>query len=201
MAAYRTIYHNKIYKKLRIEYGFSKLEIKRIYYTITILFYELTKLILLCGLFTAIGKFPDFFICSLCLLPLRIFSGGLHMKHYVSCLIFSILFFTVPICILGKMQVSPHWQVISLSLATIFTSLVGPVSSLNRPALSGQKYRKYMVLSCFIMSGYTLLFAFWQNIPSRNPLYWILMLQLLQLLCAKLARKGVHNEKSKIFRH
>ncbi len=70
-------------------------QIESIRYSLLSIMLELEKWIVLICLFSILGMECDFLIFAICLLCVRIYHGGLHMKTYTGCLIYSILYFFV----------------------------------------------------------------------------------------------------------
>ena len=71
-------------------------EIKR-KYGLEVFKNEFIKLVILTALFLALDQLVPFLFAVAVLLPVRIFSGGLHMSGNISCFIFSLCFFMVSI--------------------------------------------------------------------------------------------------------
>ena len=57
------------------------------------------------------------------------------------------------------------------------------------------RYDKMRVLSSLILAIYTVLYFALQNVPHRSIVFWSIILQIIQLICAKLTRKGDIYEK------
>ena len=70
-------------------------QIESIRYSLLSIMLELEKWIVLICLFSILGMEYDFLIFAICLLCVRIYHGGVHMKTYTGCLIYSILYFFV----------------------------------------------------------------------------------------------------------
>ena len=70
-------------------------QIESIRYSLLSIMLELEKWIVLICLFSILGMEYDFLIFAICLLCVRIYHGGLHMKTYTGCLIYSILYFLI----------------------------------------------------------------------------------------------------------
>ncbi len=61
-------------------------------FRIKCILYDISKLILFIAFFAAMHKLNSFVYAFLIFFPIRRISGGLHFKHYVSCLIFSFVY-------------------------------------------------------------------------------------------------------------
>lgn len=52
------------------------------------------------------------------------------------------------------------------------------------------------ITSSVILLIYTVAYLVMENVPHRNIIFWSIILQIIQLFCAKLARKGEIYEKA-----
>ena len=94
--------YDKSLEQIQSSYQFTDLEMAKMDYTLKVFAYELSKLVFFFVFFAVIGKFSEFAVCLVALLPFRWISGGIHLKHYWSCFIFSFCFFAV-ILFMGEM--------------------------------------------------------------------------------------------------
>ena len=81
--------YDKSLEQIQSSYQFTDLEMAKMDYTLKVFAYELSKLVFFFVFFAVIGKFSEFAVCLIALLPFRWISGGIHLKHYWSCFIFS----------------------------------------------------------------------------------------------------------------
>lgn len=84
--------YDKSLEQIQSSYQFTDLEMAKMDYTLKVFAYELSKLVFFFVFFAVIGKFSEFAVCLIALLPFRWISGGIHLKHYWSCFIFSFCF-------------------------------------------------------------------------------------------------------------
>ena len=98
--------YDKSLEQIQSSYQFTDLEMAKMDYTLKVFAYELSKLVFFFVFFAVIGKFSEFAVCLVALLPFRWISGGIHLKHYWSCFIFSFCFFAV-ILFMGEMFTLP----------------------------------------------------------------------------------------------
>ena len=70
-------------------------ELEEIQYALTTILNELFKIIILIVLFSVIGSLKYLLFSMVILLSIRLFSGGLHAKSLLGCLIWTTLFFTL----------------------------------------------------------------------------------------------------------
>lgn len=187
---------NHVALKIQNAYHFSDFEIAKMNYTLTVFAYEISKLILLTAFFLSIGYIKEFFISICILLPLRSISGGLHMGHYFSCLICTFLFFCIPILFLNRIILPYSVQLLTLFAATFSVFLIGPVPSKKRPLLTQKRYRITRLLSGGLMLFNSSILIYFPSFSCRNLWYWILILQAVQLMIARILRKGAVYIKS-----
>ncbi len=184
------------YRELQITYGFTDAEIRYLQYGRSILICEGTKFILLGIILGLLGHFQEYVIVMITLLPLRIFSGGIHFNHYFSCLLFTACFIVCPILLQSAISIPDTAQLPLLFLCLIATAFAGPVPSKKRPPLSHRRYCSFRRITCGLLLIYIILFGFVRSFPGESLCLWVILLQTIQLLCAKGARKGELDEKT-----
>lgn len=143
--------------------------------------------------FLLIGKFSIYLFVLLIFIPIRIYSGGIHMKTNITCGIFSLAFLLLGICILPQVILSIKTSFIMLTSAFVIISLCSPFSSPKKPITSKEKYRKYKFIS-IIFTGIAIgviTFCFYSNrFIYAYPAQWIITLQAMQLLMAHIIKRG-----------
>ncbi len=65
-------------------------------------------------------------------IPLRSYSGGFHMKHYISCLVLSCLSLTGILCIVKYFSPAPLFSFILYFISLVLIKTIGPVDHPNR---------------------------------------------------------------------
>ena len=141
--------YDKSLEQIQSSYQFTDLEMAKMDYTLKVFAYELSKLVFFFVFFAVIGKFSEFAVCLIALLPFRWISGGIHLKHYWSCFIFSFCFFAV-ILFMGEMFTLPLYAQISLFvLSNLLLFFIGPVPSAKRKVMTKKQYTNKRFLSSF----------------------------------------------------
>ena len=187
--------YDKSLEQIQSSYQFTDLEMAKMDYTLKVFAYELSKLVFFFVFFAVIGKFSEFAVCLVALLPFRWISGGIHLKHYWSCFFFRFFFFCV-FLFMGEMFTLPLYAQISLFvLSNLLLFFIGPVPSAKRKVMTKKQYTNKRFLSSLILLVYTILYFALQNVPHRSVVFWSIILQIIQLICAKLTRKGEIYEK------
>ena len=97
---------------------------------------------------------------------------------------------------MGEMFTLPLYAQISLFiLSNLLLFFIGPVPSAKRKVMTKKQYTNKRFLSSLILLVYTILYFALQNVPHRSVVFWSIILQIIQLICAKLTRKGEIYEK------
>lgn len=183
-----------LYQKIQTTYDFTDFEMQKMNFTISVIKYELSKFLILGIIFALVGLFREYVVLMLTLIPIRTFSGGIHFNHYSSCFLFTAIFSSLPVLLSNI--VLPHTiHVIILAVSVSIIYLTGPVTSPKRPPLQYGRYQTFRLISTGMVLIWFFVFAFARVFPYRNLCFWVISLQTIQLICAKLARKGEIYEK------
>ena len=185
----------KLLTCLQEQYRFSALEAQKIIYAIEAIFSESSKIMILLAISVPFHCVDRAIVITLVLLSIRCYSGGLHFFHYVSCLGFSLLFYAVTI-LLARCPLSDTGIALGLVLSLSVFTLTGPITSVMRPTLTAAEVSKYTHHTTLILLFYSVVLISWKTLPYRKVVYWVIVLQIFQLLCAHFARKGEHHEKA-----
>ena len=169
---------NKLKNYFQTQFHFSSLEADKILYGLEALVSESVKFLILLFIALSLGYADEMLVATIVLLSIRSNSGGLHFSHFFSCLAFTTAFYAAVIG-LAQHPLPPKLFSLGLVLALGVFALVGPITSLMRPRLQPQDVQHY--------SSILILF---ETLPYRNVIYWVIVLQIFQLLCARIARKG-----------
>lgn len=180
-----------IWDKLQSEFGYSDIEVSQIKYVIDSVSSEFSKLFIMGIIFLLLNHFPEYITSVVVLLCVRTNSGGLHFKHYFSCLLFSFLLLILSIIIIPSLlAVSKPFMLINLVFCIIISFLLEPVRNIYRPA-SDKKLLKMCHLNTF---KYIFIFLLITYVLPLNPLiiagFWTINLQMLQLIAANIIKKG-----------
>ena len=190
----------KLLTCLQEQYRFSALEAKKIIYGIEAILSEASKIIILLAVSAPFHCVDRAIVITVVLLSIRCYSGGLHFSHYASCLGFSLLFYAVTI-LLARYPLSDTSVALGLVLSLSVFTLIGPITSVMRPALTAAEFSRYTHHTTLVLLFYSVVLISWKTLPYREIIYWVIVLQIFQLLCAHFARKGVHHEKISYAEH
>lgn len=178
-----------IHDYLQDTFGYTDFQIGQIRYTVVSILSELSKLILMGFLFGFTGYFAQYIVAITVLLILRTCTGGLHFKHYFSCLAVSLTFLFLGICVLPQFIFPRPIYFAILWICVVINYLFAPIVSSYRPIPNGIRIRKAKQQSFCIITIYTLIMFIVPTNPYIVTGFWIIMLQSFQLLVAKLGRK------------
>lgn len=189
--------YNVLKKTLQVELQYTDFQIQQIEYVLLTLLSEISKLFVFFVFFANISKLPELMISLISLLSVRIFTGGIHLKHYISCLLLSFGILFASICILPHLiNLNAFGIILILFICIITIYLIGPVPSSQRPTLSkNQKKSGSLKAAASILIYMSIILIF----PDNQYLhigFWSILLQTIQLGLAKinLYRKG-ENQK------
>ena len=134
---------NSLHQYFKNEFNLSELDSIKLRYSLELITSDLSKCIILLCLFAILGKTADYVYSSLALLMIRSFTGGLHFKKYIGCIIFTGFFFCISILL--KTHISLNFTILStlfiFSSFTIF--LFAPLCDKSRPNYSNQKRNRF----------------------------------------------------------
>ncbi len=184
----------KIKCYLQNQHKFSSSDADKILYGLEGLLSECSKLLFLLMISLPFGYFDEVIVLTFVLLSIRSYCGGLHFSHYFSCFVFTCTFYAV-IIRLSLLPLSQVGMALGLLFSLAVFSLIGPITSPMRPRLQDAQVKKYSQRVIILLTIYSALIISLETLPYRTIIYWVIVLQIFQLLCAKIARKGEHYEK------
>ncbi len=175
----------KFLKAVPSEYNYSFEQLENIKYSLLTVLSESEKLIILSIIFLTLGKFNELIIVALALSSIRVFAGGLHFAKFWSCFAFTLIFFILCILVMPNIfYLSNEVRIIALSLGVIVNFMLAPICSKHRPIYSKERKMRFRLIS----TALTILTAFFaiKNNPFQAELTWVVILQNIQLIFAKL---------------
>lgn len=154
---------------------------------------EFSKIIFFFLFFTLLGFTKEYFVALLSLMLLRNNGGGLHCKHYISCLLVSFLFLFGSILL--AIYITPPRSIICIS--TLICILPGyylvPITSCNRPAATPLQIKKSKFRTLILLSLFFILVCI---CPANRYLYigfWTVILHIAQLTLAHFIKEVKYN--------
>ena len=186
---------SELIQELQREYGYSDYDIAKVKYVLASLFSEFSKLLLFGTLFGVLGYFYPFLFSIILLLFLRINIGGLHCKHYMSCLLLTFFILYMSIMFFPNLFSLSTTHIMFFSIiCMIINFYIGPVASPFRPAPDSVLIKSCRNIGFFIIFSFILCVSIFQNIAILAPYiqvgFWTIVLHTIQLIVAKILRTG-----------
>lgn len=174
---------------LKTYYHFTDLQIAQLDFLRKTLLSEISKVLIMGFLFRS--QLDVYCISLLALCLVRTSTGGLHCKTYLRCLLSSTAYMAVCLVLLPPVVVSLPIKSVLLLICAATNYMVGPVTSdVHLPLKPAQIQKGRTCAAAFI-----LFFLFIQCIIPENiyviPVFWIIIIHTLQLVAAKIRKKGV----------
>lgn len=178
-------------ERIKTENNYSDNDIKKIQYVLEAFLSDISKLLIMGILFYHLHYFPEYLGAVTVLMFIRTNSGGLHFKHYLTCLIFSFLLIFCSVVILPKLIIIDRlFMTAGLIGCICIIFLLEPVRCIYRPVPG-----KDLIRLCHINTfKYIFLFLVISYVLPPNPIitcgFWTVTLQILQLIIANILKKG-----------
>ena len=167
----------------------SSIDKSKLNYFFSCIIYEGSKILLFLIFFAVTQHLKGFLYSMLILLPLRIISGGLHFKQYLSCLAFSFGYFYLVNIPLINIIPAFEMTVLILLLCIAINFQIGPVISDSRPALTSKQIKRGKFHILIATSYVTMLTALFYETPLAPIGFWTIVLHSVQLIIAKLRKE------------
>lgn len=179
-----------IKKHLKEKYQLSNYQIAQIAFLFKTLLSELSKMIVMGILFH--NQFTLYLFALFVMLFLRCSTGGLHFYTYWGCLACSIIYIGLALLVLPFIKVPTYLKLLLLLICIFICNFVGPIVSKYRPTPSKELYTRGIKTTCMFIFVYSIALYM---IPENKHLtvgFWIIILHSLQLIVAKIRKKGEH---------
>lgn len=159
-------------------------------FRIKCLLYDFSKLAIFLVFFGLMHRLDCFLLAYAVMFPLRQASGGLHFKHYISCLIFSFGFFAADILLLVPVTLPVAAVCLIFPVCAAISYAIGPIQAPTRPPLAEQEIAKHRkkALAAFAYAAIITVILYQFRLESIG--YWTIILQTLQLIIAFIKKKG-----------
>lgn len=176
---------DNIHKYFKNEFNLSELDSIKLRYSLELVIGDLSKYLILLCFFAILGRTTDYLYSSLALLMIRSFTGGLHFKTYMKCMIFTGFFFCISILL--KTHISLNFTILStLFIFSSFTIILfAPLCHKSRPDYPNQKRNQFKLLSIILLSFHFISYFFASKNPYLINSVWVMSLQSFQILIAK----------------
>lgn len=150
---------------------------------------EFSKIIIFFVVFMLLNLTREYIVALVCLMVLRNHGGGLHCKHYLSCLLVSFAFLCGSI-LLGTYITPPQFFIYTATLlCTIIGYYLVPITSSNRPEATFEQIRKSKRNTVIIILLFFVLICVCPYNTYLNISFWTVILHILQLLVAHFTKE------------
>lgn len=153
-------------------------------YMIKALFCEVSKIIIFLLVFMRLNLTKEYFAALIALMLLRNHGGGLHFKHYISCLFVSFLFLYASIQLAYLCQPDR----IIMALCTLVCALAGwllvPITSTSRPPATEQQKKHSKRNTLILILAFCFAICICPLIPYLYIGFWTIILHIFQLVIA-----------------
>lgn len=176
---------NKIDRYFQKEFELCDKDCIKLRYALEIILNDCSKLILLFLTFSLLDTSVNFLYCFLTLSLLRPFTGGLHFKTYIGCILFSGAFFYLSIFLADAIPLDFSSTVILLLLSGVTMLLLAPIPAKTRPVHPPGKILKFKCFSMVIISFHFFMWFLTNKHPYFMHSIWVIGLQSIQLFIGK----------------
>ena len=162
---------------------------KLVKYFIQCIISEGSKIVMFSIFFWKWNRFSEFAVALFMLMLLRTNGGGIHCKHYISCLLlsFAMMFGTIVLAI--EVFLPALLIKIIIGGCAIIGYVLVPITSENRPPASDAVIQKSKRNTMFIIGGYFILICIVSNNLYINIGFWTITLHICQLLLARVLKE------------
>ena len=182
--------------KVQAEYGYSDYQIKLIKFSLTAIFYDLSKTLIFMVYFYATGKFIEFLFAAIPMVLLRTKTGGIHFHKYWSCFLVSFIYFYSVINVLPLIiRVHPLAIYPVLLVCAIIDYMIGPTTLKEKPAMDMGIVKKLKIQSFQVVFIVSVLLFIFQDSRYLIVSFWTVVLHTIQLSITKLLKEVKHREK------
>lgn len=147
---------------------------------------DLEKFLILFIIFSLSGFFHQFLLCFVAILLTRPSIGGVHMKTYTGCLVFTYFYFLTSIIGSECFNIYPYCYILSISLI-VSVIIFAPIKPINRPQYNIRQKRKFKIHGCI---GILMICALYYCFRTFSEcMIWILLLEQIELIMVLIIRK------------
>ena len=145
---------------------------------------EFSKICVFFLIFMCLNLIPEYIIALFTLMVLRSNGGGLHFKHFISCLVVSFIFLYSSI-LLAKYIIPPKSILYtSILLCLPLGYALVPITSSNRPPATSEQIGKSKRNTAISILFLFILICLCSNMHHIYICYWTIILHILQLIIA-----------------
>ena len=179
---------DKIKAYIKDKYELSNYQMAQLVFVFKTVSSELSKTLIMGIVFHNHLKLYAFLLFIMCFI--RTFSGGLHFSTYYRCLAASTLYIGSIIFVFSKIVLPLYIQLLLLVTCIIGCYITGPVLSKYRTDFPKKQLYFSRNITCLFIFIYTIILYI---IPEKSYFTvgtWMIILHSLQLIVAKIVKKG-----------
>ena len=178
---------------LKEQYEFSDYQVAQLAYLAKTLISEFSKLLIMGIIFHE--KLGIYLFSVVVLILLRTATGGIHCRNYISCFLVSFSYMFLALIVLPEIPVNKVFQLIILFICMLCNYYIGPVTSPVHEALEDTLVKRVKIQAFLVIFFYlTLTYIIPEN-PYVSAGFWIIILHTLQLITARIIKKGAPYER------
>lgn len=178
----------KIKNHLRDDYHLSNYQIAQLEYLLKTIFSEISKIVIMGILFH--NRLGLYVFALIVMIFLRSTTGGLHFYTYLQCLLASTLYIGCAIFILPDIKLPSYIQTLIMITCLLLCYYIGPVVSKYRPNPTQQSFDRFRNMTCMFIFFFAIVLNIIPDYPFMLVGFWIVILHSLQLIVAKIRKKG-----------
>lgn len=173
---------------LKKNYQFSDYQVAVLQFIAKTLASEISKLLIMGFIFK--DRLGIYAVAVTVMIFLRTATGGLHCKTYISCFLVSFTYMFLAIMVMPMIPVNKVFQLILLFVCMLCNYYVGPVTStVHLPLRDGLVKRVKIQAFLFIFFFIVITYIVPEN-PYITVGFWVIILHTLQLVAARIIKKG-----------
>lgn len=178
---------------LKEQYQFSDYQIAQLQYVGKTFASEISKLLIMGFVFR--HQLGVYCFAVTVMILLRTATGGIHCKKYITCFMVSFAYMFLALTVLPLIPVNKVFQLILLLLCMIGSYVIGPVTSVVHVPLGDDCVKKVKVQSFLIIFFYIVISYIIPENPCITAGFWVIILNTLQLIAARILKKGEPYER------
>jgi len=184
-----------------VAYGEANMELTpydsaKLRFMLELVFLSVVQFAIYATLSVVIGKTTEFFIILAVLTTTRTFSGGLHLKSYIRCFIFTTTMFFALLFLLPDVNGAP-FMLEGLLAATVLLNLVLAPVSRRAPAHSDKSNLFFKYFSTAILIVYAVFLLNFRDSHHTSLITWVLFMQSIQLVLGKMLISHENKQKER----
>lgn len=165
----------------------SLTELLKIEYSIQVILGDLSKLTIIFLIFLCLNQLPLFLLSYAILFSTRTLVGGIHCKTFKSCLIASIMHFTVVLLFsILSAKFNTYFYMVFFIIFFAIVYKYAPCVNKKRPIKNKKRLK---ILSLMSLTFWTILFFKLSNVQTCNCIFVSILIQIVQLIILNI--KGV----------